>query len=89
MAAQSNTSIANCHFNSNNGECSVVNETPNTINCHLNIYGRTRMGYTYSGFEQVVLYPGQEAWAYVYAKNPAVDPLVEVKGSANCNAFVD
>jgi hypothetical protein len=75
---------ANCHFDPSYGECSVVNDTQMPVKCKLQIQGRTSMGYTYNGFEFVFLYPGQYAYAYVYANNPMVDPLVQVSGSAQC-----
>jgi hypothetical protein len=67
------------------GECSVVNESNFPARCQLQIQGRTSMGYTFNGFENVFLYPGQNAWAYVYANNPMIDPLVFVGGYATCN----
>lgn len=76
---------AQCHFSPAYGECQVVNNTNRPIACHLNIFGQTAMGYTFSGFENAFLYPGQYAYAYVYANNPSFDPLVIVRGNANCD----
>lgn len=76
---------ANCHFDQSYGECSVINNTQTPIRCRLQIQGRTSMGYSYTGFEMAYLYPGQYAYAYVYANNPMIDPLVFVNGSAQCN----
>lgn len=74
-----------CNFSPSYGECSVTNNTQSVISCRLKIFGKTSMGYTYTGFEFATLYPGQFANIYVYANNPAIDPIVLVTGSATCN----
>lgn len=76
-----------CNFNQAHGECSVYNDTPNTISCRINIFGQVRSGATFNGFEFATLYPGQYAYAYVNANNPYIDPLVIVRGNATCNVL--
>jgi hypothetical protein len=78
------TMNAQCNFNQAYGECRVVNNTPTPLRCRLTIYGRTYSGATFTGFEHAFLYPGQYAYAYVYANNPAIDPLSNVYGTATC-----
>ena len=75
---------AECNFSPAYGECRVTNNTNRPISCRLNIFGQTSMGYTFSGSENAFLYPGQYAYAYVYANNPNINPLVIVRGNADC-----
>lgn len=76
-----------CYFDRARGECTAFNHTPRTITCQLTIQGRTASGAFFNGFEFVTLYPGQYAWAYVYAQNPMYDPLVFVNGTAQCQYY--
>ena len=73
-----------CQFNAFHGECTAVNDSNFVIRCQLHIEGRTRSGATSNAQEDVFLYPGQNAYAYVNANNGYVDPLVYVNGYANC-----
>jgi hypothetical protein len=76
-----------CQFNPFHGECSVVNDSYNMASCQLQIQGRTFSGAFYTGHENVILYPGQSAYAYVNANNGQIDPLVYVSGFANCQTI--
>lgn len=77
---------AQCNFNQFQGECSVVNHTNMTLQCHLEAQGRTYSGFYANAFVNAFLYPGQNAWVYVNSNNGYVDPLVFVSGSANCQS---
>lgn len=75
---------ADCSFNQAVGQCGVYNQWMRPIFCDVRIRGRTMSGAWFTGRENVVVYPGQNAFAYVYAQNPGYDPLVDTAGSANC-----
>lgn len=75
---------ADCSFNPAVGQCAVYNQWMSPIFCDIRIRGRTASGTWFTGRENVVVYPGQNAFAYVYARNPNFDPLVDTGGAANC-----
>lgn len=75
---------ADCSFNPAVGQCAVYNQWMTPIYCDVRIRGRTMSGAWFTGRENVVVYPGQNAFAYVYAQNPNFDPLVDTSGSAYC-----
>jgi hypothetical protein len=75
---------AQCSFNQFQGQCSVFNYTNFAVRCNLQAQGRTFYGYNANAYESVILYPGQNAYVYVYANNGYMDPLVYVAGYANC-----
>lgn len=78
------TVSANCSFNPAVGQCSVFNQWPTPIRCEIRIRGIVRSGAWFTAREVVTVYPGQEAYGYVYAQNPNFDPLVDTGGVANC-----
>lgn len=73
-----------CNFNPAHGDCSAENYSNTVIGCRLEARGTTRAGFYLNVFENVVLYPGQNAFVYVNANNAYVDPLISVNGAANC-----
>jgi hypothetical protein len=75
---------AQCSFNQFQGQCSIFNYSNFPVRCNLQAQGRTFYGFNASAYEFVVLYPGQNAYVYVYANNGYMDPLVYVAGYANC-----
>lgn len=76
---------AQCTFNPAVGQCSVYNSMPMPIYCDLHITGQVMSGAWFKGFESVVVYPGQNAFGYVYAQNSNYDPLVGANGYAVCH----
>lgn len=75
---------ANCSFDRAVGQCVVFNSWSTPIYCQLRVRGRVASGAWFNGYENVMIPPGQNAYAYVYANNPQYDPLVTAQGSANC-----
>ena len=76
---------AQCSFNQATGQCSVYNSMPMPIYCDIHITGQVMSGAWFKGFESVVVYPGQNAYGYVYAQNPNYDPLIGANGYAVCH----
>lgn len=75
---------ASCSFNPAVGQCSVFNQWASPIYCQIRIRGIVSSGAWFTAYENVTVYPGQDAYGYVYAKNPNFDPLVDTGGVANC-----
>lgn len=74
---------AHVNFNQLEGRATVVNHFNRPIVCDLNAEGVTRFGQSvYSYMNQVMLYPGQNAYTYVYTNYN--NPFVNVRANANC-----
>lgn len=75
---------AQCQFNSATGSCAVFNQWATPIACQLQAEGQVSSGVWGSAWENAYIYPGQYGYVYVNANNPWIDPLVFVRGYANC-----
>ena len=84
ISAQAFGLSVQCSFNQAQGSCFVFNTLNRPVQCRIQARGQTVMGFWAKVYENVIIYPGQYGYAYVYAKNPYNDPLVYVDGSANC-----
>lgn len=78
---------ATCNFNAAQGTCAAQNTFPFPARCHIYAEGQTSQGFWFKSNNPIVLAPGAWGNAYVYAKNPYVDPLVYVSGFARCSTY--
>lgn len=75
---------AQCQFNSATGTCAVFNQWATPIACSMAAEGQVASGAWGSVWENAYIYPGQYGYVYVNANNPWIDPLIFVRGYANC-----
>jgi hypothetical protein len=75
---------ASCSFSAASGQCAVYNQWYSPMKCSLRAQGQVSSGAYVDVWENVYVYPGEYAYAYVNANNPYYDPLIAVAGSANC-----
>jgi hypothetical protein len=75
---------AQCQFTGAVGTCAVFNQWATPIACSLQAEGQVSSGVWGSAWENAYIYPGQYGYVYVNANNPWIDPLVFVRGFANC-----
>lgn len=78
---------ANCQFNHAFGKCVAWNTAYRPVRCSLHADGHTSRGFWIKQYANIVILPGQNAHAYVYASNPNIDPLVAVTGHAACSLY--
>lgn len=83
-SAQSMSVQASCQFNRAEGRCAVYNQWNRPIYCELRAQGQVASGAWGSVYEDATIYPGNYAYVSVYANNPQYDPIVNVRGSAQC-----
>lgn len=76
---------AQCDFNAAQGQCTVYNQWSTPILCELAAQGQVSSGAWINESGYAMIYPGSYGYVYVYAMNPAIDPLIYVAGSANCS----
>jgi hypothetical protein len=77
----------NCYWNPASGQCTLTNYSGQDVVCHFTVRARSLRGYQFNGYQYRVLYRGMSAWAYVYANNPSVDPIVHMTATAQCNTL--
>lgn len=77
---------ADVNFNDTNAQALVVNDRGYPLVCQGSARGRTASGeFLYSYMNQVVLYPGQHAYVYIYTNR--FNPFVNVQSDIHCNSL--
>ena len=76
-----------CIWNMANGQCNLTNCSGQDVVCHFYIQARSARGSMYNNYQYRILYRGMTATEYVYANNPAFDPIVYMNATAQCNTI--
>lgn len=75
---------AQCSVSPAQATCAVYNPYPQAIFCQGRAVGTTSSGYTFWAQINTPVYPGNQAYVYVYAANPWYDPLISAYSEIWC-----
>ena len=79
--------FTNCSWSAAQGTCDVQNTEWEDVECNLQIQARTAQGHTLAHNYYRALYRGMSTRFSIAAKDASADPIVAVRGFANCRTL--